>query len=167
MRKGFVGLGHSVDVVAFFDSVAHTIEGVDQNLSQFIGHRLTFASASGPNNPTKGERILTVAAHRHRHLIVRATDTTRAHLYLRSDHAHDFFERFDRFFFESFGHFVESGIDDTLRDGFFTAEHDAIDKSSQHDTAVFGIWFDLASFNLFSTHKITDYFLAAFGRLAP
>lgn len=80
MRKGLVGLRHTVHVRPRLDGRPLTFVGVNELLSEGFTHPLALLTTRGLTKPAKRERLLTLPIHRHRNLIVAASHAFGTHL---------------------------------------------------------------------------------------
>jgi len=69
-----VGVGHAMGLVAGVHGFAFLAVGRQEFVRQALGHRSSALIAAGIEKPAKRQRLLTLAVHLHRHLIVGATD---------------------------------------------------------------------------------------------
>src|SRR5437016_8925777 len=74
MRKGLVGLRHTVNVFFLLDGRAPAIGRIQQLVGQLVDHSLFRAATRIRNQPTDSQRGAPVRIHFNRHLVVRAAN---------------------------------------------------------------------------------------------
>src|SRR3569833_2413872 len=85
MRKGLVGLRHTMRVFALLHRRAALLDRIEYLAGETQIHGLFTASAVGVDDPAHGQGGLTIGTHLHGRLIGGATDAARLHLDDRLD----------------------------------------------------------------------------------
>lgn len=144
MGEGFVGIGHSVDVLASGHGGAFFIEGGHEFIGQTDMHGFALFSASGGQDPAKCQGPLAFGSYLHRHLVTGAADASAADLNHRFNILDRRFEDLQRLrILDSLGDNVHRIIENALGGGLFPFPHQAIDKLGNQLTVVLRVGLQL------------------------
>src|ERR1043166_2714247 len=123
VRKGLVGLRHSVHVVLALERVALLLERVEDLAGQLVLHVLLAPVARVGDEPAERERAAAPLRHLDGNLVVGAADAARSNLEHRRDRLHGLLEHLDRRPPRALAHLVEGAVDDRLGDRLLAVAH--------------------------------------------
>src|SRR6187455_190509 len=164
MREGLVGLRHPVDVVLLLVRAALLVHGVHQLAGELRRHALFATVARVLHDPAQRERACAALRYLDGHLVVGATDATRADLEHGCDAFHGLLEHLELRLSGLLGRDRERVVDRALGDGLLAVQHQPVHDLRDENRAVDSVGLDRARLNLCSTGHCYAFFAPYFDR---
>src|ERR1700684_668395 len=139
VREGLVGLRHAVDVVLALVGVALLLTGVQQLVSEPLGHRLLATGASELDQPANGQRPGPARGNLDRNLVGGATDTARGKLEPGREGLDPRLQLLDGVLARAFAKDGQRVVDDLLGHRLLAVQHHLVDDLLDEAVAVDGI----------------------------
>src|SRR5437867_7729112 len=127
VRKGLVGLRHSVEVVLALERAALLVEGVEDLAGELLLHVLLAALAREGDDPAHGECAGTALRNLDGNLVLRTADAARANLEHRRHGLHGLLQHLERRLPGLRADAVQRAVDDVLGPGALPACHHPVD----------------------------------------
>src|SRR5665213_2487255 len=144
--EGLVGLSLLGHVLTALDGRPHTVGGVDDLVSQTVGHGLLATLLREVGQPSYGERRRTTRANLDGHLVRSATDAATANFELRTDVLERALQCRDRVGTGLLFYLLEGRVDDALGDGALAALQDLVRDLRDEDRLVDRVDGDLTTY---------------------
>jgi hypothetical protein len=129
VSKGFVGVCHTVRIVAFGNGGTFFAVGCHQFFGKLLMSRATLFGTNRFKNPAESEALLPVFVDLHRDLVGRTTNPFRSDFDVGLDVLDRLFEDFDgRSVLNLLSDFFESGVEDTLCGRLLAIVHQTVDE---------------------------------------
>src|SRR5215475_393437 len=157
MRERFIGLSHSMHVLALLDSVPLARRGVHNFGGEFIDHGLLATVARVSHQPTHRQGDAAGGVDLDRDLIVGASDALRFDFDLRLKVVERFLEDLQRVFLRTLLDLVKSLINDALGHRLLAVPHHRVDELGDERAIVNRVGQNLAFWDFSSSrHKLTS-----------
>ena len=145
MGEGLIGVGHAMRLLAKCHGLALTAGRRIQLIRQALGDRSTLFRTSRVDQPSERQRLLPLAIHLDRHLVVGAADALGPDLDVRLDILDRLAEELPLglglalgtlLFFQPYADDFHRGVNISLGAGFLPLLHTAVDETRQHLVAI-------------------------------